>query len=179
MQSAYDNKISYTCSIWVKDVPYRFGLKRPWVIDDWKLFLGHNWLCNLLASHESRMCSIDFGVQLIIDNFWVQLIIENCFQVVTNYVIHLWTINTCSPWVKDVPYLFWGQRRFAYLQTKVLIHFSQMRETNRNLSLRRWGLRWMKIWIIKHFLLSNRRCVFMIWGQKVKGYWWLKIVSGP
>ena len=44
---------------------------RSWIIDVWKWFPDHNWLCNppmimklhTLAPHESRMCPIDFGVK--------------------------------------------------------------------------------------------------------------------
>ena len=124
MYSTYDHETSYTCSPWVKDVPYWFwgqkvkgqghGLSmfengfrtitdyvihlwswnfihllpmsqgcallilgskgqrsRSWIIDVWKWFPDHNWLCNppmimklhTLAPHESRMCPIDFGVK--------------------------------------------------------------------------------------------------------------------
>ena len=44
---------------------------RSWIIDVWKWFPDHNWLCNqpmimklhTLTHHESRMCPIDFGVK--------------------------------------------------------------------------------------------------------------------
>ena len=44
---------------------------RSWIINVWKGFPDHNWLCNppmimklhTLAPHESRMCPIDFGVK--------------------------------------------------------------------------------------------------------------------
>ena len=44
---------------------------RSWIIDVWKWFPDHNWLCNppmimklhTLAPHESRMCPIDFEVK--------------------------------------------------------------------------------------------------------------------
>ena len=44
---------------------------RSWIINVWKWFPDHNWLCNppmimklhTLAPHESRMCPIDFGVK--------------------------------------------------------------------------------------------------------------------
>ena len=66
-----------------------------------------------LAPHESRMCPIEFGVKGQGNG---ALMIENGFRSITdfvihlNFVIHLKTSYTCSPWVKNVPYWFWGQK---------------------------------------------------------------------
>ena len=88
----------YTCSPWVKDVPYWFQgqRSRSWGIDDWKLFLNHNWLCNppmilkvnTLAPHESRRCPFDFGVK-----GHGALVIENGFWIITDSVIHIRSWN--------------------------------------------------------------------------------------
>ena len=70
---------------------------RSWIIDVWKWFPDHNWLCNppmimklhTLAPHESRMCPIDFGVK----RSKVKVMDYRCLKMVsgtiTDYVIHL------------------------------------------------------------------------------------------
>ena len=71
---------------------------RSWIIDVWKWFPDHNWLCNppmimklhTLAPHESRMCPIDFGVK---GQGHGLSMFENGFRTITDYVIHLWSWN--------------------------------------------------------------------------------------
>ena len=74
---------------------------RSWIIDVWKWFPDHNWLCNppmimklhTLAPHESRMCPIDFGVKKVKGQGHGLSMFENGFRTITDYVIHLWSWN--------------------------------------------------------------------------------------
>ena len=65
---------------------------------------------HMQTPHESRMCPIDFEVQRSRSqciNYWKWFPAHNCFPL---YTYHHEVSHADSPWVKDVPYRFWGPK---------------------------------------------------------------------
>ena len=93
---------------------------RSWIIDVWKWFPDHNWLCNPTYDHE------------------------------TSY--------TCSPWVKDVPYWFWGQKVKG--QSHGLSMFENGFRTITDYVIHLWS------WNFIHLLPMSQGCALLILGSK-------------
>ena len=93
---------------------------RSQCINYWKWFRVHNcfpftpiiMILHMQTPHEARMCPIDFEVK----RSKVKVTMHKLLKMVSGtlllslYTYHHETSHADSPWGKDVPYRFWGQK---------------------------------------------------------------------
>ena len=102
--------------------PIDFEVKRSrsQCINYWKWFPAHNCFpftpiimkLHMQTPHESRMCPIDFEVKRLKVKVTMHKLLKmvSGAQLLSLYTYHHETSHADSPWGKDVPYRFWGQR---------------------------------------------------------------------
>ena len=92
------------------------------------------------------------------------LMIENSFRTITDPVIYLWSWNLiCSPWVKNVPYWFLGQKVKGKGRGALMIENGFQTITDPVIHL--WS------WNFMHLLLMSQGCAILISGSKGQRSW--------
>ena len=101
-------------------IDFEVQRSRSQCINYWKWFPAHHCCpftpiimkLHMQTPHESRMCPIDFEVK----RSKVKVTMHKLLKMVSGasllslYTYHHETSHADSPWGKDVPYRFWGQK---------------------------------------------------------------------